>query len=72
MTSAALNYRANAPVVDAMLRELGLVNGDEGSLHDLLNGNNVLTSQALNQPIAPKSRLNGHDVDPHSNREADA
>ena len=72
VTSAALNYRANAPVVDAMLRELGLVNGDEGSLHDLLNGNNVLTSQALNQPIAPKSRLNGHDVDPHSNREADA
>ncbi|MGE6432821.1 flotillin family protein [Shewanella baltica] len=47
VTSAALNYRANAPVVDAMLRELGLVNGDTGTLNDLLNGNNTLTAEAL-------------------------
>ena len=47
VTSAALNYRANAPVVDAMLRELGLVNGDSGTLNDLLNGNNTLTAEAL-------------------------
>ncbi|GIU27722.1 flotillin family protein [Shewanella hafniensis] len=47
VTSAALNYRANAPVVDAMLRELGLVNSDSGTLNDLLNGNNTLTAEAL-------------------------
>ncbi|PIW59436.1 flotillin family protein [Shewanella sp. CG12_big_fil_rev_8_21_14_0_65_47_15] len=47
VTSAALNYRANAPVIDAMLRELGLVNGDSGTLNDLLNGNNTLTAEAL-------------------------
>jgi uncharacterized membrane protein YqiK len=46
VTSAALNYRANAPVVDAMLRELGLVDADKGSLNDLLNGNNSLTADA--------------------------
>ncbi|MGB2427652.1 MAG: flotillin domain-containing protein, partial [Alteromonas sp.] len=46
VTSAALNYRANAPVVDAMLRELGLVDADSGTLNDLLNGNNGLTADA--------------------------
>ncbi len=46
VTSAALNYRANAPVVDAMLRELGLVDAENGSLNDLLNGNNTLTTDA--------------------------
>jgi flotillin len=46
VTSAALNYRANAPVVDAMLRELGLVDAEKGSLNDLLNGNNSLTADA--------------------------
>ena len=46
VTSAALNYRANAPVVDAMLRELGLVNAENGGLNDLLNGNNSLTADA--------------------------
>ncbi|KPZ68653.1 Inner membrane protein YqiK [Shewanella sp. P1-14-1] len=45
ITAAALNYRANAPVVDAMLQELGLVNGDTGTLTDLLNGENSLTDQ---------------------------
>ncbi|WP_354623276.1 flotillin domain-containing protein [Psychromonas sp. MME2] len=47
ITSAALNYRANAPLVDAMLRELGLVNGETGSLADLLNGNHNLVQEAL-------------------------
>lgn len=46
VTSAALNYRANAPIVDAMLRELGLVDADSGTLNDLLNGNNSLTADA--------------------------
>lgn len=46
VTSAALNYRANAPVVDAMLRELGLVDAEKGGLNDLLTGNNSLTADA--------------------------
>ncbi|MEM0911795.1 MAG: flotillin domain-containing protein [Pseudomonadota bacterium] len=41
VTSAALNYRANAPVVDAMLNELGLVKG-EGGLEELIKGNSPL------------------------------
>lgn len=56
VTSAALNYRANAPVVDAMLRELGLVNGDAGTLNDLLNGNNTLTAEALGGVTLSNSR----------------
>lgn len=43
ITSAALNYRANAPVVDAMLRELNIVDKEKGSLNDLLNGNHQIT-----------------------------
>ncbi|MDP2562401.1 flotillin domain-containing protein [Psychrobium sp. 1_MG-2023] len=46
ITSAALNYRANAPVIDAMLQELGLVDKDGGNLNDLLSGNNSLVSEA--------------------------
>ena len=57
ITSAALNYRANAPVVDAMLRELGLVDKASGQLGDLLNGNNMLTDDAMDivQEINRKS-----------------
>jgi flotillin len=64
VTSAALNYRANAPVIDAMLQELGLVNSETGSLHDLLNGNNSLVDEARsvikgsNIPVT-KTDLNG-------------
>ncbi|MGI2257982.1 flotillin family protein [Shewanella sp. GXUN23E] len=47
VTQAALNYRANAPVIDAMLRELGLVDKTSGSLTDLLSGHNTLTAGAL-------------------------
>ncbi|QYJ77950.1 flotillin family protein [Shewanella acanthi] len=60
VTSAALNYRANAPVVDAMLRELGLVQGDTGTLNDLLNGNNALTTEALDVVKSANTSLNGH------------
>lgn len=44
VTSAALNYRANAPVVDALLSELGLVQKG-GSLDDLIKGNSPLLKQ---------------------------
>ncbi|MFB2728621.1 flotillin family protein [Shewanella mangrovisoli] len=60
VTSAALNYRANAPVVDAMLRELGLVQSESGTLNDLLNGNNALTTEALNVVKSANSGLNGY------------
>ncbi|PWF65289.1 flotillin [Shewanella sp. BC20] len=60
VTSAALNYRANAPVVDAMLRELGLVQSESGTLNDLLNGNNALTTEALNVVKSTNSGLNGY------------
>ncbi|MCL1089169.1 flotillin family protein [Shewanella profunda] len=60
VTSAALNYRANAPVVDAMLRELGLVHGESGTLNDLLNGNNTLTTEALNVVKSANTGLNGY------------
>lgn len=46
ITSAALNYRANAPMIDAMLQELGLVNKDSGTLNDLLNGNHTVVGEA--------------------------
>jgi flotillin len=55
VTAAALNYRANAPLVDSMLQELGLVNKETGSLNDLLTGNNSLN------PSQPINGLNGHD-----------
>ncbi|RTR34814.1 flotillin family protein [Shewanella atlantica] len=59
VTSAALNYRANAPVVDAMLRELGLVDADKGGLNDLLTGHHPLASDLISVPDTPKSKLNG-------------
>ena len=49
VTQAALNYRANAPVVDALLREVGLVGKQGGSLTDLLKGHSTL----LNSMITP-------------------
>lgn len=51
ITNAALAYRANAPLVDKMLQEVGLV-AEGGSLNDLLSnpGQNHLTKSA---PVAP-------------------
>lgn len=60
VTSAALNYRANAPVVDAMLRELGLVDAQAGTLNDLLNGNNTITQEA--SEIIKSTNMNGSTV----------
>jgi len=49
VTSAALNYRANAPLVDNMLKEIGLVDKENGSLEDLLTGNHNLIKQSVAQ-----------------------
>ena len=42
VTRAALNYRANAPLVDSLLREIGLVDKENGTLEDLLHGNAII------------------------------
>ncbi|RYV03558.1 flotillin [Shewanella sp. OPT22] len=47
VTQAALDYRANAPVVDAMLKDIGLVDKATGSLGDLMTGEHKLASQLL-------------------------
>nr|WP_075497165.1 flotillin domain-containing protein [Moritella viscosa]SHO03277.1 Putative uncharacterized protein [Moritella viscosa]SHO03361.1 Putative uncharacterized protein [Moritella viscosa]SHO08867.1 Putative uncharacterized protein [Moritella viscosa] len=47
VTMAALNYRANAPLVDNMLKEIGLVDKENGSLEDLLTGNHNLIKQSV-------------------------
>ncbi|MBB1361830.1 MULTISPECIES: flotillin family protein [unclassified Shewanella] len=67
VTTAALNYRANAPVVDAMLRELGLVNSESGNLNDLLTGNNALTSEAINVIQSAKTGFGVDEVIPGIN-----
>lgn len=64
VTSAALNYRANAPVVDAMLRELGMVDTETGTLDDLIKGNTrVLEDTLISTPskpdVAPAAHVNG-------------
>jgi len=61
ITSAALNYRANAPLVDSMLKELGIVNSDTGSLNDLLNGEHQITEQALNNQNLAAAAINTGD-----------
>ena len=67
ITSAALNYRANAPMIDSMLQELGLVNKESGTLNDLVMGKHSLiedTKTVVQQSkIAPvKTKMNGHQV----------
>ncbi len=53
VTQAALNYRANAPVVDALLREVGLVDKQGGSLTDLLKGDSTLLNSVTSPaPVA--------------------
>ncbi|MCV2885640.1 SPFH domain-containing protein [Aestuariibacter sp. AA17] len=48
VTSAALNYRANAPVVDTLLREIGVVDANNGTLDDLIKGNVPIVEDAIN------------------------
>jgi flotillin len=73
ITSAALNYRANAPMVDSMLQELGLVNKESGTLNDLIAGKHSLIDDAKSvvqqskiiKPDSnsqPNSQLNGHAI----------
>ena len=52
VTQAALSYRANAPLVDSMLREVGLIDAEKGTLEDLVTGNSDLLSKA--SAIKPK------------------
>lgn len=62
VTQAALNYRANAPLVDSMLREVGLVDGEKGTLSDLITGNSELlagTATSPQQINANDTKLNG-------------
>ncbi|KGJ88040.1 flotillin family protein [Thalassotalea sp. ND16A] len=67
ITSAALNYRANAPLIDTMIRELGIVDKDSGSLNDLISGNHNLAKDAISVTQAQASAqstgpLNGKDA----------
>ena len=60
VTQAALNYRANAPVVDALLREVGLVDKAGGSLTDLLKGDNAMVAALTSQPgTTTETKSNG-------------
>ncbi len=60
VTQAALNYRANAPVVDALLREVGLVDKAGGSLTDLLKGDNAMVAALTSQTgTASETKSNG-------------
>ncbi len=65
ITSAALNYRANAPMIDSMLQELGLVNKGSGTLNDLITGKHSLIDDAKSvvqqsNIIKTNSEVNGH------------
>jgi flotillin len=66
ITSAALNYRANAPMIDSMLQELGLVNKESGTLDDLITGKHSLIDEAKSvvqqSNIKTNSQLNGHQI----------
>ncbi|AEF53181.1 flotillin family protein [Marinomonas posidonica] len=57
VTNAALNYRANAPVVDSLLRELGMVDTQNGNLSDLISGNSSLVQSLNVASVSPDSRL---------------
>jgi len=64
VTQAALSYRANAPLVDSMLREVGLVDAEKGTLDDLVKGNSdILTKANTVKPkpiVAAPENLNGN------------
>lgn len=56
VTQAALNYRANAPLVDSMLKELNLVDSENGTLSDLISGASPILSNM------PKPDVNANGV----------
>jgi len=64
VTQAALNYRANAPLVDSMLREVGLVDAESGTLEDLVTNNSDLLvkgSAVKSKAVAvPPEQLDGN------------
>lgn len=63
ITSAALGYRANAPLIDTMMRELGIVDAKTGTLDDLITGNHNLANDAI---TVTKSSLNGNSPAPEA------
>lgn len=69
ITKAALQYRANAPLVDSMLKELNMVDGENGSLADLVTGNSPLMNASSSQikTDVPQPTLQ---VEPKANGEA--
>lgn len=63
VTKAALNYRANAPVVDALLKEVGLVDAESGSLSDLVTGGSDSVSSSIVAPLISENvRINGESL----------
>jgi len=54
VTSAALSYRANAPLIDSMLKEIGLIDKETGSLEDLISGKHDLATQVCSTPAINK------------------
>lgn len=57
ITNAALNYRAQAPLVDGMLQELGIVETENGTLGDLLTGEHNFKQELT--PNKPNGKSNG-------------
>ena len=62
VTTAALNYRANGPVVDALLKEVGLVDEKDGSLSDLVTGNSPLLKATSKPSPQVKPEADSGDV----------
>ena len=73
VTSAALNYRANAPLVDSLLREVGLVDAEDGTLEDLIQGSAVIDGDLVTtkakkpQSGSEKSSSKGSNTKPATN-----
>ncbi|TKB46378.1 flotillin family protein [Thalassotalea mangrovi] len=69
ITNAALNYRANAPLVDSMMRELGIVDKEKGTLSDLLTGEHPLVRDAITvtQPQKPANHSENNGAAPSAN-----
>jgi len=70
VTNAALNYRANAPLVDAMLRELNMVDSKTGTLNDLIQGQSPMLD-TIKANGAQQVAVDSQDVDPIEVTQAD-
>ena len=63
VTKAALSYRANAPLVDSLLREVGLVDADKGTLEDLIQGNAMIDGDLMTNPSSSLAQRASTDSD---------